>query len=390
MARTARLSDRIERLLDESSFRRAFAGGRGRIVAAALLAPLALFAATSLIRVQAASQEPAPPAVPAIPAPPSAAGPAAPALPSGPGVPALPDQAPAAPAAPQPPTAPDGNIAAPLPPSEPGGVPPAQGVRIVGNSSIGLGDSYAYAHSQYDTAARNQSDSRTTASTYSYHGDQYYYSDDDGESYALVSGKDKDHVSFSGDYHSGEMDRARKVAHGDFLWFTHDGKEYVVDDPAIVSGLLALYKPMEDLGRQQEELGKQQEELGRRQEKLGEQMSEASVPSPDISKEMSALNAAMAELNAKQGKTVNQDQLAGLQEKLAELQAKLGDLQGEVGQKQGELGEQQGELGAKQGKLGEEQGRLGEQQGRIAREADRKIKSVIDESLKNGKARPVE
>ncbi len=60
MAREGRLSHRIERLLDESRFRTAFAGGRGRIFIAALLAPLALFAATSLIRVQAAGQTPAP------------------------------------------------------------------------------------------------------------------------------------------------------------------------------------------------------------------------------------------------------------------------------------------------------------------------------------------
>jgi predicted nucleic acid-binding Zn-ribbon protein len=119
-------------------------------------------------------------------------------------------------------------------------------------------------------------------------------------------------------------------------------------------------------------------------------MGEASVPTPDMSKEMAALNEAIAELNGKQGKTVTQDQLAGLQEKLSDLQGRLGDLQGEVGRKQGDIGRMQGDLGARQGELGEEQGRLGAEQGRIAREADHKIKSVIDESLKNGKARPVE
>lgn len=389
MARTGRLSDRIERLLDENSFRRAFAGGRGRIAVAALLAPLALFAATSLIRVQAAGQEPAPPAAPSIPASPAEVGPAAPALPASPSLPASPDQAPTPPAAPQLPAAPDSDVVPPLPPSEPSAVPPAPGVRIVGGASIGRGDSYAYARAQAESASEHRS-----RSSYSSDGQHYSYSySDNGESYALITGNDKQHVSFSGEWMEGrreQLDKARRIAHGDFLWFTRDDKSYVIDDPAIVSGLVALYKPMEDLGRQQEELGRQQEELGRQQEKLGEQMSEASVPSPDISKEMAALNAAMAELNAKQGKTVTQDQLSGLQEKLSELQGRLGDLQGEVGRKQGDIGRMQGDLGAKQGELGAQQGRLGEQQGRIAREADRKIKSAIDESLKNGKARPVE
>ena len=43
-----------------------------------------------------------------------------------------------------------------------------------------------------------------------------------------------------------------------------------------------------------------------------------------------------------------------------------------------------------QGKLGEEQGKLGEEQGRIAEQANGKIKSMILDSLHNGKAKPVE
>jgi hypothetical protein len=40
--------------------------------------------------------------------------------------------------------------------------------------------------------------------------------------------------------------------------------------------------------------------------------------------------------------------------------------------------------------VGSQQGRLGAEQGRLARDADVKIKSIIDESLKEGKARPVQ
>jgi beta-lactamase regulating signal transducer with metallopeptidase domain len=54
MARTGRISQRIERLLNENSFRQAFAGGRGRLWAALVLVPAVLFAAAALIRVQAA------------------------------------------------------------------------------------------------------------------------------------------------------------------------------------------------------------------------------------------------------------------------------------------------------------------------------------------------
>ena len=58
MARSGSLSRRIERLLNDSAFRQAFAGGRRRALIAVLLVPVALFAATALIRVEAA-QDPA-------------------------------------------------------------------------------------------------------------------------------------------------------------------------------------------------------------------------------------------------------------------------------------------------------------------------------------------
>ena len=54
MACPSSLSRRMERLLNDSSFRQAFAGGR-RTLLAALLAPTVLFAFTALVRVQAAS-----------------------------------------------------------------------------------------------------------------------------------------------------------------------------------------------------------------------------------------------------------------------------------------------------------------------------------------------
>ena len=54
MAHAGRISQRIERLLNEHSFRQAFAGGRRRLWATLLLVPAVLFAAAALIRVQAA------------------------------------------------------------------------------------------------------------------------------------------------------------------------------------------------------------------------------------------------------------------------------------------------------------------------------------------------
>lgn len=384
MARSSNLSTRIERLLNDSTFRQAFVGSR-RAFVAVLLVPVALVIATSLIRVDAAGQatpQPASQAAPQAQPAPAAAGQASPeeapdadtapeaAEPTDPEVHVYgASPAPMAPAAPNSPALPALPAVAPLPPLPPG---PSE---FDSDQSVSTSTSTAH---RYERANR--------------HNYSYSYNSNGGDSFAIVKG-DKEHVNFSGGWHHGhheDLEKARKMAHGDFLWFTRDSKSYVVDDPAILAQIDAMYKPMEALGRQQEELGRQQEALGRQQERLGRQQELATVPTPDISKEMAELNASMAKLHSKMGKTVTQEELAELEGKLGELQGRLGELQGEMGAKQGAFGAQQGKLGELQGELGAKQGKLGAEQGRIAGEADRKVKSIIDQSLHNGKARPVQ
>jgi beta-lactamase regulating signal transducer with metallopeptidase domain len=387
MARTSNLSHRIERLLNDVAFRQAFAGSR-RALLAVLVVPVALFASTALIRVQAAGQA----------APQAAPSPAAPAAPSeAPSPAAASDPAPAAAPSERAMPAPPAHIEAPEPPnveiSAPGAVgmapmPPPPPTPNVSVSTAVKAKTHFFLSTDGGMAQSTStitSDGQLTAKGKSFYS---YRSSSDGDSYVIVRGNGN--VNFNGDFHSADIDKARKMAQGDFLFFSRNGKSYVIDDPAVMAKIEAMYKPMEDLGRDQEKLGKLQEELGRQQEALGKKQEEATVPAPDISKEMAKLNAAMAELQAKKGSNVSQEEISEIQERLGELQGKLGELQGKMGDRQGEIGEQQGKLGEQQGKLGEEQGRLGEQQGKLAEEANRKVKGIIDESLRKGTAKPVE
>jgi hypothetical protein len=66
MARPGSVSRRIERLLDDHAFRLAFAGN-SRALAAVVLVPIACFAATAMVRVQAASTPRSTPAIPVAP-----------------------------------------------------------------------------------------------------------------------------------------------------------------------------------------------------------------------------------------------------------------------------------------------------------------------------------
>jgi hypothetical protein len=407
MARSTNLSHRIERLLNESSFRMAFAGTRRRVFLAVLLVPVALFAGTALIRVEAAASAQAgpPPSAPAPAATPSPAAAPAPAAaqnaaaptqvePGGPPDPAIPP-APDDPAAPPPPAGPGFTV---VPPSAPAvapvpPVPPTPAAATLYGEVHDSADERdaAIAISQDATTNTNTNSNGKHTSTSVGKGYSYSYSSD-GDSWALVTDP-SDRVTFSGDWHKNtreSIEKVRKLTNGKFLWFIHDGKSYFLDDPGLIAQIQEMYKPMEELGRQQEILGKKQEQLGRQQEELGRKQEQASVPTPDISKEMAELNEAVAKLDAKKGSTVSEEQIADIEGKIGDIQGKLGELQGEMGSRQGELGEQQGKLGEQQGKLGEQQGRLGAEQGRIASEADRKVKSIIHESLSSGKARPVE
>jgi beta-lactamase regulating signal transducer with metallopeptidase domain len=406
MARTGTVSRRIDRLLNDSAFRQSFSGGR-RALVAVLLVPIALFVSTAFIRVHAAGQNsPAAPQAPA--APPAPTAPSDAATPEADAV-VEPDQA--APA-------PDAQLAPPAPeaPTQPGQIivlkdapppavvpdppstftldfpehmvtvlPPSFTVKIPKFPAIApMTPMTLSLRDNIDSAILLAQNNATILSD----GFGYLYSNN-GDSYALISGDDRTTMNFSGEIHTGDIDKVRKMAHGDFLWFKHNGKAYFVDDPAAIAQIEAMYQPMKELGKQQEALGKQQEELGKQQAALGKSQEQASVSMPDLTQEKAQLDAALAKLQQYSGKTVTQDQLAELQARLALLQARLGSIDGEMGARMGQVWEKQGSLGAMQGKLGAEQGRLGAEQGRLAAEANRKVRSIIDQSLRDGKAHPV-
>jgi hypothetical protein len=390
MARPGDLSRRIDRLLNERLFNSAFSEGRRRAFLSLLLIPAALFAAIAMIRVPGASAQTAPAAAAATapaPAPREQATPAAP---------------------------PEAGQAPPAPPS----APAAPAAQAEGQASGSLPDG--------NTVTVQGSDSNVVVDDDSIDGYAWHFSED-GDSYAIVAGPGQK-LTFSGNWsedREDEIDAARKVANGPFLWFSHDGKSYIVTDPAIVESIRALYKPIQELGRQQGELGKQQEALGKQMQVLACAQEKAGrVQMPDLSKEMAQLDAAVARLKEAQEKwdpdqlseveaklkdsqdkvltpeemsevqaalseaqaESGAERMAEMQAKLGDLQARLGELQGEAGARQGDFGAKMGALGAQQGALGAEQGRLGAEQGRLTHEADRQVRRIIQDCLHNGKA----
>ena len=398
MARTSHLSQRIERLLNESSFRQAFAANGRTALLAVVLVPLALLGATTLVGVQAATptaqaqpaaltgqstpeqvtdQTPASAPAPAsVPSPADAPAPASAPAPAVPGaIPAPPDHV----AIPEPlvPAAPDSPVHVEVDP-----------VHVAPRVHV---------HPQIAVMPPMPPMPPIPAEAFNFklHDLAYAYGfGQDGDPYALIGSDGKvlvPHHWFSHDAgeRQDDIEKARKQAHGSFLWFQHDGKSYIVEDSNVVSQIEAMNKPMDDLQGQMRDLSKQMRESGAQQREKARAMRDAPVQTPDLSKELAALKAAEAALQAKQGATITQKEIGDLQREIGKIQGQLGSLQGKLMMDQSGFGKAMGEFGEQQGKFGAQMGKLGSEMGRIARENQTKMNDIIKDSLSSGKAKEV-
>jgi bla regulator protein blaR1 len=202
-----------------------------------------------------------------------------------------------------------------------------------------------------------------------------------GNTYISVSGNNE---SYGTDHPSEFVEFLQEKNPGDFIWFRRDGKSYLIRDAATIKRAKDFFSPVQELDKKQEDLGRQQEALGEKQDALGKQQEEVHVQIPDMSEDLHKLEAELKAL----GSSGSQEDLGRIQGAIGELQSKLGELQSKAGDEQGKLGEKQGALGEQQGKLGELQGELGRQQGQIFKEASRQMKTLIDDAMAHGLAKP--
>jgi beta-lactamase regulating signal transducer with metallopeptidase domain len=176
---------------------------------------------------------------------------------------------------------------------------------------------------------------------------------------------------------------------GDYIFYQYQGKPYLIQDADILAKAKEMTAPMKDLARRQKELGKEQSVLGKQQRALAMQVS-VKIDTPEFKREMAQLNDVVRQLNLSQvGPQMDQKSLAQLQSSLAKVQGRLDALQEEIGKRFERLGDDQSELGEQQSKLGERQEELGEQQREIAENTKRMLKPLIEQAIRDGKAKPV-
>ncbi|HEY9125908.1 MAG TPA: M56 family metallopeptidase, partial [Acidobacteriaceae bacterium] len=222
---------------------------------------------------------------------------------------------------------------------------------------------------------------------------------DDDDSFSIVHHHGDGSVNWNGEY----SDRILKAQKGknlpdDYIWFERDGKSYIITDPAVIAQADAMFRQDPALERQEKAIEEKQKVLEKQMEEFNPEKAKIKVDNPEFKRRMDELNVQIAKLQSEEfkrnmaelNKQINQEVLAKLQEQMGSIQEQIGEIQGQIGEQMGKFGEQQGELGEQMGRLGEEMGRIGEEQGRRAEEASRKMQSVLDQALRNGKAKPVE
>ena len=343
MASASNLTPRIERLLNDQGFERSFAPARRLPFIAAGVVAIAMFASTSMVRATDTT-----PGAPVAPNPPSPA-PVAPA--PVPDVPAVPS-APSAPA-----------VVSPIAPSVTVPPPPKKIIRV---RKLANGDF------SYDAEAGD-------ADTFIGHGDAA--ADEEG---VLVINSGHSRMMFD----SGNRLPSRS---GDYIYFQHNGKLYLIQDPQVIAKAQELLAPIKLLREKQKLLGDRQSGLGAQQRMLASQERAIKlVETPEFKQRMAELQKTIKELDLPRlTAQIDERALAEIQAHLGEIQARVGELQFEFGAQQGKFGEQQGKLGELQGKLGEQQALIGEEQRKIVEQVRRELKPIIEKAIQEGKGTPL-
>ena len=163
------------------------------------------------------------------------------------------------------------------------------------------------------------------------------HSSEGGEPYALM--RADSHLNMTTyKVDNADIDRIKQGMQGEFFWFRKDGKEYVVQDPAMLARVREVWAPMEKTGAEMEKHGKEMGRHGEAMGKYGSQMALAAV-------------------------TLNKGKMEA-------------------------IGKQMEEAGKPMEALGKKMEALGEQMEAQQKEADRTTRGIIGEALASGKARP--
>ncbi|MGH9740151.1 MAG: M56 family metallopeptidase [Candidatus Acidiferrales bacterium] len=194
-----------------------------------------------------------------------------------------------------------------------------------------------------------------------------------------------DHLIMSGSEEDAEHARAlRDKIPGDFIWFEHDGKNYIIRDQGIIGRARKIWAQRDDSAKLQQELQAKQLELSKEmREQVQQKMQEIRIKIPDMRAELQKLQSEVKTFNAK-GATM-QD-LGDLQRQVGELQTSLGEARWNSNMQ--EINRRAGELGQQMGDLGRQIGEIARREVQQSRQASVQMRQLLDDAVSQGVAKP--
>jgi hypothetical protein len=389
MARGSNLSPRIERLLSDRGFERSFSAKPRLPLVAAGVAIMALLASTAVKRVDAAE--------PSIVAPPTPETPQSPETAPAPEAPPPAD-------VPPPPTKP---VPA-RPPARP--IPPliARAPLVAAMPPLPAMPPHPLEHSHRLRVAEVMTSPDSPQPSGDRETGTWTEITDAGVGYAEVE-KDEIFVvksgdsrfMFNGDFKK-RFGRDIPAAEGDFIFYQHQGKPYLVQDPAILAKAQQLLAPLReqnlnDVAQRSAELARARANLALQRKILQERPVETKLSTPEFQAAVDEISKMLEQMKSDK-LTVQADQktLYALQNRLGTIQGRLGQLQAEIAMQTSGLGMQealavqQADLAAQQTDRAAERDHMRHTNQKIIGDAQRELKAMIVQAIKDGRIKPVD
>jgi beta-lactamase regulating signal transducer with metallopeptidase domain len=207
---------------------------------------------------------------------------------------------------------------------------------------------------------------------------------DDGrfESFAIVRGNGS--TSMTGSWTNDEWEELRAYRSkykGDFIWFKHNGRAYIMTDPDTIKAALSFFSQPEAVEQLQAELSKQQAALSEKQAELSQQMAAIRIEMPDSTADINKLLEHMKGVKA-------QEEISGLQRELSVLQSRISAVQSQASQEQSKLSVLQSELSRQQAELSRQQAHVSQEESRRVNVASNKVRQLLKRALQDGLAHP--
>jgi hypothetical protein len=203
-------------------------------------------------------------------------------------------------------------------------------------------------------------------------GSKHWSSSSDADAYILRLGDNTTSTNVSSDDYAG----LREKPSGDFLWFRRAGKTYVIEDHATLEEARALFAPMralepeqEGLRRKEDALGEKERELDRQDEDLDRQVDRMTGDEGDEGDDDD-------DTGVTQIARISDADREELQRQLDELQSQQRDLQA-----------RQRDLESENYDLEKVERSLDAREDTLEREAESKLWTLIDGSIKKGLAK---